>query len=111
MKAGKPELSPSTGDIRATHSLSWAAGPHSSSECVVAYPSLIEIWVPSDWAVILSEGTHNASRNPGGVRVPTLALHLPIGYLSAVVDWSHPRSSQRARHKAEECRRRGVPHL
>ncbi len=40
-------------------------------------------------------------------RAPRPAFHLPIGYLSTAVERSHPRSSQKARHRAEECRRRG----
>jgi hypothetical protein len=53
----------------------------------------------------------NRTRLGTGYGVLKPALHLPIGYLSAVVDWRHPRPSQGVHHKAEECRRRAVPHL
>jgi hypothetical protein len=81
-------------------------------------------WIASVLSVILQlERTADARGEPlvaveldcistsVGTRVPRRASRLPIGYRLRAVGRNHPRSSQRARHRAEECRRRAVPHL
>ena len=70
---------------------------------------LLETKRPSEPSVAVQLRCIYSTR--AGIGVPRRALHLPIGYRSAVVDWSHPRPSQRVHYKAEECRRRAVPHL